>query len=327
MGMQDTLSMEYLSDNKRFADICNYCLFEGRSVIQPENLQTVNTKEFLELAGLDGKGIQIQRIRDILKTAVIRSTAKCTYLIIGVENQTHIHYAMPVRGMIYDALNYGRQVNVIGARHHDAKDLKNKTEYLSAFTTNDYLTPVVTITVYWGADVWDAPRSLHEMFQTDSSLLKYVADYRLNLISPAEITDFEKFKTSVGPVLEVMKCLNDEAAMEQIITGKIAFESLEYDAVKVINGFANLGLKLDENEEEINMCKAWEDHRKRGETCKLIELSIKKFEKQIPVAEVADMLEEDEAFIQQIYDVTQAYTPDYDANKIYDQMMKNNHSA
>lgn len=75
------------------------------------------------------------------------------------------------------------------------------------------------------------------------------------------------------------------------------------------------------------MCKAWEDHRKRGETCKLIELSIKKFEKQIPVAEVADMLEEDETFIQQIYDVAQAYATDYDANKIYDQMMKNNHSA
>lgn len=103
MGRKDTLSTEYLSDNARFADICNYCLFDGQNVIRAENLRKMDTKEFLELAGLSGKGQQIQRIRDILKGAVIRSTGDCTYLILGVENQTEIHYAMPVRGMIYEA--------------------------------------------------------------------------------------------------------------------------------------------------------------------------------------------------------------------------------
>ena len=139
MGRKDTLSTEYLSDNARFADICNYCLFDGQDVIQAEDLREMDTKEFLELAGLSGKGQQIQRIRDILKGAVIRSTGDCTYLILGVENQTEIHYAMPVRGMIYDGINYGSQVNEISRRHRKGHDLNSPAKFLSGFTAEDHL--------------------------------------------------------------------------------------------------------------------------------------------------------------------------------------------
>lgn len=52
MGRKDTLSTEYLSDNARFADICNYCLFDGQDVIRAEDLREMDTKEFLELAAL-----------------------------------------------------------------------------------------------------------------------------------------------------------------------------------------------------------------------------------------------------------------------------------
>ena len=33
------------------------------------------------------------------------------YVLFGVENQSHIHYAMPVRNMLYDVINYSAQVN------------------------------------------------------------------------------------------------------------------------------------------------------------------------------------------------------------------------
>ena len=182
MGRKDTLSTEYLSDNARFADICNYCLFDGQDVIQAEDLREMDTKEFLELAGLSGKGQQIQRIRDILKGAVIRSTGDCTYLILGVENQTEIHYAMPVRGMIYDGINYGSQENEISRRHRTDHDLNSPAEFLSGFTAEDHLTPVVTITVYWGSQPWDGPRSLHEMMQgskVDSNVCLHTNCYLL----------------------------------------------------------------------------------------------------------------------------------------------------
>lgn len=56
------------------------------------------------------------------------------------------------------------------------------------------------------------------MFHTNSTILKYVADYKLNLISPADITDFEKFRTSVGLVLEVIKHQDSEPMTEPILT-------------------------------------------------------------------------------------------------------------
>ena len=330
MGEKDTLSMEYLSDNTRFADICNYCLFDGQEVIRAEDLKELDTKEFLKLAGLNQKGQQISRIRDILKHAVIRSTGDCTYLIIGVENQTQIHYAMPVRGMIYDALNYGRQVNTISKKHRESTDLKKSAEFLSGFTADDYLTPVVTITVYWGSDPWDAPRSLHEMFHSNSALLKYVADYKLNLISPAEITDFEKFRTSVGLVLEVMKHQNSVREMEQIIASQPGLYNIEQDAARVIEGFT--GIQMNHEEKEgFNMCKAWEDHRKlcmrEGELRKIIEISIKQLCRNVNVAETAEMLGETEDMIQRIYSVAEMYAPDYDVDKIYAELKKEEVSA
>ena len=42
---------------------------------------------------------------------------KAAYVLFGVEAQTDIHYAMPVRNVIYDALQYGRQVTEISKRN------------------------------------------------------------------------------------------------------------------------------------------------------------------------------------------------------------------
>ena len=174
------------------------------------------------------------------------------------------------------------------------------------------------------------------MFHTNSTILKYVADYKLNLISPADITDFEKFRTSVGLVLEVIKHQDSEQEMEQILTREAALHNIEYAAAKVIEGFTDI--KMDHNEkEEFNMCKAWEDHYQsgvregreqglergrelgleQGKILNLIELTIKKILKNIPAEEAADMLEENVTLIERIYDAARMCAPDYDVDKIY----------
>ena len=38
MGTKDTKGKEYLSDNKRFADLCNVVLFDGEQVVKAECL-------------------------------------------------------------------------------------------------------------------------------------------------------------------------------------------------------------------------------------------------------------------------------------------------
>ena len=42
---------------------------------------------------------------------------EAAYILLGIENQTDIHYVMPVRNMIYDALQYGKQVADTAANH------------------------------------------------------------------------------------------------------------------------------------------------------------------------------------------------------------------
>lgn len=43
MGAKDAKAKEFLSNNKRFADLFNYYLFEGRRVIKPEDLEERDT--------------------------------------------------------------------------------------------------------------------------------------------------------------------------------------------------------------------------------------------------------------------------------------------
>ena len=209
--------------------------------------------------------MHLQKWRDLLKHVVVKSTNHCTYIIIGVENQSEIHYAMPIKNMIYDAINYGRQTKEAAKMHKKKKDTKNNAEFLAGFTKEDKLTPVITLTVYWGCEDWDAPRSLHEMLRiSDESVLQYVSDYKLNLIAPCEISDFSKFNTSLGPVLQLLRVANDEDAMGNLITTNLAFRELENEAVETINVFAGLNIQPDEEKEVTDMCKAWDDHYRSG---------------------------------------------------------------
>ncbi len=47
MSAKDTLTKEYLSDNTRFADLCNYYLFNGKQMIHPEELREQDAAELL----------------------------------------------------------------------------------------------------------------------------------------------------------------------------------------------------------------------------------------------------------------------------------------
>lgn len=52
LGTKDSKAKEYLSDNTRFSEICNYVLFDGEKVIKPENLKECDTTEVLSVSVL-----------------------------------------------------------------------------------------------------------------------------------------------------------------------------------------------------------------------------------------------------------------------------------
>lgn len=48
----------------------------------------------------------VQKYRDELKLFHAMEDGKAVYVLLGVENQSEIHYAMPIKDMVYDALGY-----------------------------------------------------------------------------------------------------------------------------------------------------------------------------------------------------------------------------
>lgn len=265
LGTKDSKAKEYLSDNTRFSEICNYVLFDGEKVIKPENLKECDTTEVLSVFGIDRKQIVKQKWRDLLKGVSVKYTESVYIVLMGIEAQTDVHYSMPVKTMIYDAMNYGEQVNEAKKQHQKNKDYKSSDEFLSGFTLEDRLTPVITITLYLGTKNWDGPRSLVEMMpHMDERFRPFINDYRINLLNPLEITDFSKFKTGLKPLFEVLKNASDEGKLNDLITKDETFTRVDVETVAAINLFAGTDIKYDEKEEVVNMCKAWDDHKKRG---------------------------------------------------------------
>jgi len=73
-------------------------------------------------------------------------------VILGLENQSKIHYAMPLRHMIGDAFSYLKEYKELEAKNKKYKNYKTKHEFLSKFQKTDRLHPIVTICIYYGED-------------------------------------------------------------------------------------------------------------------------------------------------------------------------------
>lgn len=261
MGNVDSRAKEYFSDNERFADLCNYVLYDGEPVIQPDFLEEKDTTEVLSVFGTDQKQIHIQKWRDLLKSTVIRSFQGVCLILIGVEAQADIHYAMPVKNMIYDALNYGYQVKEAARKHKQSRDYTDSAEFLSGFQAGDKLTPVITITVYLGSEDWDAPRRLSDMYgEVDERLRPFLQDFNANVLVPREMDDFSKFRTGLRQVFEVLNVAGDREAMEQVFRSDKMFQALDNETVYAINEFAGTRIPVNKKGKVTDVCKAWEDY-------------------------------------------------------------------
>ena len=94
--------------------------------------------------------------------------------------------------------------------------------------------------------------------------IPFINDYRINLLNPLEITDFSKFETGLRPLFELLKNASDEEKLNELITKDDTFTRVDVETVAAINLFVGTDIKYDEKEEVVNMCKAWDDHKKLG---------------------------------------------------------------
>lgn len=261
MGNVDNEANDYLSDPVRFADVVNNGFFDGNPVIDPSKLTE------LDRVSRDIPGMY--KIRDIKKMY----KDEAVILIIGVESQTNVHYAMPLRNLIYDAQAYEGQRKKIAKQHKDDKDL-NGDEWLSQFSKDDKLVPVITLVVYYGLDPWDGPRTLHEMLAVSDELKVYMPlmmNYRLNLLEVMKIKDLDAYGDDLKMVFGFIKYQEDKKALQTFVDqNKDLFTSVPPDTYRAIRAMANTNEITDyiiqnkDEKEVINMCGALQGIREEG---------------------------------------------------------------
>lgn len=121
--------------------------------------------------------------------------------------------------------------------------------------------------VYFGAEEWDGPLSLREMYaDCDETVLQYVADYRINLITPRGLSDKEidEFQTNLREIMRYIKYSNDKKKLDNILKTEQRFRSVERSAVEIINAATNSKMKIDEGKESVDMCLAIQEMREES---------------------------------------------------------------
>lgn len=221
-----------------FADAFNAGLFGREALIEPDSLEDISPDEIeLEDSEMGTDEFWI-KYRDVLKKALIKTDGKNYFVLLGVENQTEIHTAMPLRSLLYDTLRYTKQAEEVANEYRkqrkEGQPVKmTRAEFLSGWKYTDKLIPVITLAIYYGTDEWTGAKSLHDMFSedVDEKILACVPDYKINLIEPNKIEDFDKFQSDFGKLLEAIRYKDDETELTKIFTGMTAVDKLIADAI------------------------------------------------------------------------------------------------
>jgi len=274
LGKKDILCKKYMGNPIHFAEAFNFFLYRGHSKIDPADLSPLDTTEIAVPYG-NGARLPVQKYRDVLKQWKTMTDGKTLYTILGIENQSDVHYAMPVKNGLYDFLYYSMQVEEAGKSYKSKKLNKGKNrkpvkatlsraEYLSGFRKEDRLMPVITLVVFFNPARWDGPESIHEMLNTkDEELLQYVPDYKIHLLTPYNMKDedFEKFYTDFGKLLKYIKYSNDEKALYRITHEGDFYQNIDTESALLMNEMTGSKLQLNEEGGKVNMCKAIDDMR------------------------------------------------------------------
>lgn len=259
----DHILKNFWKDNSRFADLFNACIFDGEQVLKPNDLTEVDT-DISSLLQFNGHAETIQKVLDVVK----KTAFGIDFVILGIENQQKVHYAMPLRHMVGDAFSYLKEYNELAVKNKKQKNWRNSDEFLSGLTAEDRLHPMITICIYYGEKEWDGPRSLIDMLKVPERFQALVSDYKMNLIEVRN-SEYLKFQNSdVSIVFDISRFIYDkrydkinDIYKEQLIPSELG---LVIGAITESQKLIDDAIKLEKEGGKMNMCKALEELEEKG---------------------------------------------------------------
>ena len=241
VGQKDILLKDYFTPDI-FADAINAILYDGKSVVTPERMRTIDI-ETQRVEDENGNVTADTRLRDSAKVVEVDDAIYCLF---AIEHQSVEDYTMPLRIMEYDVREYLRQVK------------SNKGVQIQ-------IKPIITIVMYWKADKWNQPVSVKDMFDKntvrwleDNGLGGYIQDYRMHLFEPcaAKEEKLEKFKTELKDVIAYVKYSKSTEALKDY--NEKYKPDLTKSTVTLINELTNSKYVFIEGKERLDMCEAFE---------------------------------------------------------------------
>ena len=241
VGQKDILLKDYFTPDI-FADAINAILYDGKSVVTPERMRTIDI-ETQRVEDENGNVTADTRLRDSAKVVEVDDAIYCLF---AIEHQSVEDYTMPLRIMEYDVREYLRQVK------------SNKGVQVR-------IKPIITIVLYWKADNWNQPVSVKDMFDKNTvrwleynGLGGYIQDYRMHLFEPGTVKeeDLEKFKTELKDVIAYVKYSKSTEALKDY--NEKYKPDLTKSTVTLINELTNSKYVFIEGKERLDMCEAFE---------------------------------------------------------------------
>ena len=249
---KNKLLVRLLDDKERYADMING--YAGAKVVRAEDLSEMDSlshafpsygddrhmtesgEKSSKKANTKSKRKTKERYRDLVR----RSAYGLNFAIIGVENQSDVHYLMPLRAMSYDVAEYEKQAYRIRQKVRKMKNI-TPAEFLSGFLKTDRLHPCITIVLYWG-DNWDGAKDLYDLLNFENippELRKLVNNYPIHLIDISKFENTDVFETDLKQIFDFIRCSKDGAKLKELVNSDKAYQNMDEAAYDVIAAFTH----------------------------------------------------------------------------------------
>lgn len=259
----DVAMKEFWRNEERFADLFNGTVFAGNKVLQPEQLQEMDT----DVSGnIEGSQYfeSMKRNRDVVK----KMAFGIEFAILAVENQQKINYTMSLRIMGYDELGYQKELSVLRNNNQKKHILHTGEELLSGIKKSDRLHPIITIVLSYAEDFWDGPLCLKDMMvEMPEQIEKVFSDYKMNLVEIRKSGDYIFHNEDVRMLFDISKHIY-EREYDQM-NKEYKDKTINPEMLRVI-GAVTGSRKLEKlgetqnNVEGRKMCRALEELREDG---------------------------------------------------------------
>jgi hypothetical protein len=259
----DTVLKCYWRQKNEFADFFNAYLFSGEEIIKAVDLVEMDTDTSSVLT-IDDTDISVQGARDNMEMAM--SYDGVEYALLGVEDQEHIHYALPFKIEGYDVTTYDRQYKQLKRHYADTEHLKGN-ELMSGIKKNDKFTPVITVVVYFGSEPWDGPTCLYDMLNLPDKLKPFVNNFKVNLVEVRD-NNLVFHNQNNKDLFTLLKIIYDKSSDRRTKREQIeqyeANRTIDKSVRRVIASTSKVSMKIFENEEDVNVCKIWDEIKEDG---------------------------------------------------------------